>query len=220
MAYINITGDSDGDLHTAALHNAKFGALASVLNGNVDHDNLKYPNSMVTWSISNGKGYVLESGAGSGTSYQDTCLLHATDSTIGNLGASNMIPASTAGAYNVLTNSYIKTPAALTHVSTSVVCINSSSFTSSAGMQLIFQTSDSLIGASGVYSNIATATFDPDTTAGSVVPTEITMSYSSNNIPVSKWFRVIYRNPTGSSLAGDVMPVFKITINWKTNTVA
>ena len=45
MGYINLTGDSDGDLHTAALHNAKFGAVASVLNGNIDRDNLYAPQS-------------------------------------------------------------------------------------------------------------------------------------------------------------------------------
>ena len=32
MAYITIPGDSDGDLHDAAMHNSKFGAIASVLN--------------------------------------------------------------------------------------------------------------------------------------------------------------------------------------------
>ena len=46
MALITLTGDSDGDLHTADLHNSKFGAIASVLNGNVDLDNLAKPNSV------------------------------------------------------------------------------------------------------------------------------------------------------------------------------
>lgn len=45
MAYITITGDSDGDLHTADLHNKKFGAIASVINGNIDHENLVNPSS-------------------------------------------------------------------------------------------------------------------------------------------------------------------------------
>ena len=48
MGLITLTGDSDGDLHTAALHNAKFGAIASVLNGNVDHANLA---SLTLWGI-------------------------------------------------------------------------------------------------------------------------------------------------------------------------
>ena len=45
MAYITITGDSDGDLHDAEMHNSKFGAIASVLNGNIDLENLTNPKS-------------------------------------------------------------------------------------------------------------------------------------------------------------------------------
>lgn len=43
MGYITVTGDSDGDLHDAEMHNAKFGAISSVINGNISHDNLLYP---------------------------------------------------------------------------------------------------------------------------------------------------------------------------------
>ena len=45
MGYITISGDSDGDLHSADLHNKKFGAIASVINGNIDLVNLVNPSS-------------------------------------------------------------------------------------------------------------------------------------------------------------------------------
>ena len=50
MAIINITSDSDGTLHSAALHNDKFAVVQNVINGNIEHANLKYPNSIVEWS--------------------------------------------------------------------------------------------------------------------------------------------------------------------------
>ena len=50
MAIINITSDSDGTLHSAALHNDKFAVVQNVINGNIEHANLKYPNSVVEWS--------------------------------------------------------------------------------------------------------------------------------------------------------------------------
>lgn len=220
MAYINITGDSDGDLHTAALHNAKFGAIASVLNGNVDHDNLTYPKGIFTWNFTTNKSYVVESGGGAGVGYSDITLLHATDKTIGTLDGTQSQPVQTASAYNVILSSYTKAPVALEHLATSVICIENNDFTTSAGMELIFQTSSTLAGGSGTYSDIATLTFDPDTTGSALLPTEHTMDYSSNTISANHFFRIIYRNPTSGSLAGDIMPNLKISITWKAFTVS
>jgi len=208
MAYINITGDSDGDLHTAAMHNSKFGAIASVLNGNVDHDNLTYPKSLFTWNFTTNKSYVVESGGGAGVGYSDITLLHATNKTIGTLDGVACQPATTAGAYNVLLSSYTKAPVALEH------------FTTSANMELIFQVSSSLAGGTGTYSDIASVTFDPDTASSALTPTELSMSYSSNTISANNFFRIIYRNPTSGSLAGDIMPNLKISITWKALTVS
>ena len=219
MAYINITGDSDGDLHTAAMHNSKFGAIASVLNGNVDHDNLTYPRSLLTWNAWCGKGYTVDSASHTGTSWNGVALLSYTDKTIGTLSATTNQPLTTASAYNVLLNSYTKAPVALEHVATSVICIDNDNFTTSADMELIFQTSSSLAGGAGTYSDIATATFDPDTATG-YTPTEIAMSYSSNTIAANSFFRIIYRNPTSGALAGDLMPNLKIAITWKAYTVS
>ena len=221
MAYINITGDSDGDLHTAAMHNSKFGAIASVLNGNVDHDNLTYPRSLLTWNITTNKGYMLDDNDPDiGTTWSDVALLSATDKTIGTLSATANGPILTTGYYIAVLSSYMKAPVGLEHVATSVICIDDPAFTNSAGMELIFQTSSALAGGSGTYSDIATATFDPDAGGVALTPTEIAMSYSSNTIAANSFFRVIYRNPTSGSLAGDLMPNLKIAITWKAYTVS
>ena len=85
MGFITISGDSDGDLHTADLHNKKFGAIASVLNGNIEHDNLKYPSSeflLTAHANYNGDGWVrfatLTSGVPVGTAATNTAShIHA-----------------------------------------------------------------------------------------------------------------------------------------------
>tara|TARA_R100001594_G_C4052587_1_gene265287 strand:- start:2000 stop:2680 length:681 start_codon:yes stop_codon:yes gene_type:complete len=48
MAKVFIQPDSDGDLHTAAMHNNKFQVILNEINGNLDEKNLKYPNSIFT----------------------------------------------------------------------------------------------------------------------------------------------------------------------------
>tara|TARA_R110001599_G_scaffold11848_3_gene55855 strand:+ start:2030 stop:2710 length:681 start_codon:yes stop_codon:yes gene_type:complete len=48
MAKVFIQPDSDGDLHTAAMHNNKFQVVLNEINGNLDEKNLKYPNSIFT----------------------------------------------------------------------------------------------------------------------------------------------------------------------------
>lgn len=89
MGYITIAGDSDGDLHSADLHNKKFGAIASVINGNIDHDNLVYPSSefVLSASASNANDWVRFSSTTSGvptatTSSDVAGRLHAPMSSI------------------------------------------------------------------------------------------------------------------------------------------
>tara|TARA_R100001163_G_scaffold36761_1_gene28138 strand:+ start:6023 stop:6664 length:642 start_codon:yes stop_codon:yes gene_type:complete len=213
MAYINIS---------AGFQN--LGSIVDVLNGNIDHNNLTYPKGIFTWNFNTSKSYsvVAESGGGTGvgTGYSDVTLVHATDKTIGDLAGTTQQPTTTAGAYNVLLNSYTKAPVALEHLATSVICIETSSFTTSTDMELIFQTSNTLVGGSGSYSDIASATFDPDTTSAGLGPTEIPMVYSSNTISANSFFRIVYKNPTSGSLAGDIMPNLKIAITWKALTVS
>jgi hypothetical protein len=47
MGLITIPSDSDGTLHGASLHNDKFSTVVNAINGNLTHDNLAYPESIV-----------------------------------------------------------------------------------------------------------------------------------------------------------------------------
>ena len=64
MAKVFIQPDSDGDLHTAAMHNNKFQVILNEINGNLDEKNLKYPNSRFVLSSSAGPGGIGYTAAG------------------------------------------------------------------------------------------------------------------------------------------------------------
>jgi hypothetical protein len=216
MAYINLTGDSDGDLHTAAMHNAKFGAIASVLNGNIDEDNLKYPNSLITWQVNAAAMHCVVSSTGGQATY-GASVLSTSSSTVGTLSAGNITtaPSVTSGQHNVLITSFRKVPAAMTHVATSAIVVQDPSFTgTAANSTLRFQEADALL---GTYHDIATGPFLPDA-ASVVTPTEVTMTYSQTNMAANKYFRIVYTN--GYTWAGQILPTFVITTTWKVAHVA
>ena len=112
MGYVTITGDSDGDLHTAALHNAKFGAIASVLNGNVDHDNLTYPNAPVVLTFTGGPGEVQPNPLVGGTNIRTESWY--SPGTISQTAVNLTTQNAANGAFNVLTTSIMKIPYAAT----------------------------------------------------------------------------------------------------------
>tara|TARA_R110000796_G_scaffold71141_4_gene161439 strand:- start:736 stop:1344 length:609 start_codon:yes stop_codon:yes gene_type:complete len=127
MAYINLIGDSDGDLHTAALHNAKFGAIASVLNGNVDSDNLKYPNSIVSFAFN----------ASINTDWYH--IVSTSVSTITALAAS-----ATNGHVNLMRSSIIKLPFAATLQDVQIMSVDGSAY-SADDCRVAFQKSSSAL---------------------------------------------------------------------------
>ena len=148
MGYITITGDSDGDLHNAAMHNSKFGAIASVLNGNVDHDNLAYPNSELVLTAT-GKHIdtamftpgspvtgLTATYAGLLTGYQS---VGATASS----GAASAGAVATADHYNVLTGSVVKIPATMTFKSNPVIVVdNDPDYDAAKNLTFILQRTD------------------------------------------------------------------------------
>ena len=115
MGFITLTGDSDGDLHTAALHNNKFGAIASVLNGNVDRDNLAAPQSILNWSFGTGFGYAI-----TGTDQVDTNVLQIASET-GSISVAGWANLNSTNAHFMLLDSVKKAPAALRLVSVDAV---------------------------------------------------------------------------------------------------
>ena len=112
MGYVTITGDSDGDLHTAALHNAKFGAIASVLNGNVDHDNLAFPNAPVILTFSGGPGEVQPNPLVAGTNVRTESWY--SPSSVSTTAVGQPMQNAANSAFNVLTTSIMKIPYAAT----------------------------------------------------------------------------------------------------------
>lgn len=112
MAYITITGDSDGDLHTAAMHNSKFGAIASVINGNLSHENLLYPNSemVIVCSASHITAALVSA---THADIKATCGYATLASGVGTVAAASELVSSSTSVFNVVNNSVVKIPATM-----------------------------------------------------------------------------------------------------------
>jgi hypothetical protein len=177
MGYITITGDSDGDLHTAAMHNSKFGAIASVLNGNVDHDNLAYPNSEYVVNSSatyNGSGWVELSGL--------------TSSTPAGLAASNA-----ANRIHCHMGSIVRVPVTMViKENIRVSLVKSSAFTSGSDPIFYFQKCASL---TGTWSQVGDAV-TKDCNHGSFAFDEVIItSTSGQSISAGNYIRLVIVNP-------------------------
>jgi hypothetical protein len=112
MAYITITGDSDGDLHTAAMHNSKFGAIASVINGNIGPDNLTNPNSELVIVCSASHITTALVGA-THADIKATCGYATLASGTGTVAAASELVSSSTSVFNVVNNSVVKIPATM-----------------------------------------------------------------------------------------------------------
>lgn len=206
MALITLVGDSDGDLHTAALHNAKFGAIASVLNGNVDHANLSHPYSVGNFN------FVCD-GPSIATQFYDI----GTTDTTGTIAANSA--SNTAGDCNVLKGSWIKVPQAITVTSAILICqeINSGgTLVSGENYSIKLQKASTLTGS---YSTtIASANYDffGPLTSG---PVETALSVSSPAVDQNQYIRLMLENP--STFTNPQHPnSFSVLITYKTYTVA
>tara|TARA_R100000278_G_scaffold46215_4_gene40183 strand:- start:7404 stop:8048 length:645 start_codon:yes stop_codon:yes gene_type:complete len=209
MAYINLTGDSNGDLHNAEMHNAKFGAIASVLNGNIDADNLAAPQSLLTWEISN--GFTERSDGTDNTN--DMLRVSNSDSTSGILNVANFAVVQTTDAFYLLTHSLRKAHANMTLVGVSALVYQQPGTVTGNTFSLIFQKSSTI---TGTYSNMATGTFNRNTLLSAVTPNEITMNINNATIGANQYFRVLMGMPsTFPGSYGPDFPVVKITLTFK-----
>ena len=111
---------ANGDLHNAEMHNAKFGAIASVINGNIDSDNLAAPQSYLNWSISTDFGTDNDS-AGSNINTNGVLELAGSTKSVGTLGTATFTITQTGGKFLLILNSLRKAPADMTLVSSSVI---------------------------------------------------------------------------------------------------
>tara|TARA_R110000751_G_scaffold94095_1_gene183624 strand:- start:2426 stop:3034 length:609 start_codon:yes stop_codon:yes gene_type:complete len=202
MALITLVGDSDGDLHTAALHNSKFGAIASVLNGNVDHANLAFPYTGGSYNF----------GCDGTTLPVQFYVIGA--ETSGTIVASSAV--ATAGIANVLKASWIKVPSAIT-ISRVVLIAeeNTSPLTSGENYSIKLQKASSL---TGTYSTVASVDYDfyGAPTSG---PVETALTVSSPAIDQNNYIRLMLKNPDPFT-SSQVPNSFSVLVTYKTLTVA
>lgn len=182
MGYINLTGDSDGDLHTAAMHNVKFGAIASVLNGNIDADNLTNPYSRTSFHF-----HCTGIQAAQNEFYDLGPTL-----TAGTINGMNGV--SSAGFVNCLKSSWVKIPFSM--VITNVILIanqnnNPGTLISGEDYRIELQKSSSL---NGTYSSIADLDYDfygPYTSG----PVERILSITTSTVSANEYIRLVLQNP-------------------------
>jgi len=207
MALITLTGDSDGDLHTAALHNSKFGAIASVLNGNVDLDNLSKPKStgILRFGLNGYRNATIDADQ---EFYQ---LASATAGTINGLGWLN-----SGSGDSVLVKSWIRIPTAITLVSAVIIYPTATVNASGENFNVYLQKSSSTT-ITDAYTTMGTFT---DDFYASIGINQSTISLSPSTVGANYYMRVVVENP--ASFAGTAKPPigFQIIVHYKTDHTA
>mgnify|MGYP003649247481 CR=1 FL=1 len=203
MALITLVGDSDGDLHTAALHNSKFGAIASVLNGNVDHANLAFPYTSGSYN------FVCD-----GTTLPVQFYDIGTTDTTGTIAG--LTASLTAGDCNVLKGSWIKVPSAIIVTSVTLIAQENTSLQPGENYSIKLQKASSLTGSYGTTIASANYDFNGSLTSG---PVEQALSVSSPSVDQNEYIRLMLENP--SSFTNPQVPnSFSVLVTYKTLTVA
>tara|TARA_R100000655_G_scaffold22915_2_gene46379 strand:- start:9808 stop:10443 length:636 start_codon:yes stop_codon:yes gene_type:complete len=211
MGFITLTGDSDGDLHTAALHNNKFGAIASVLNGNINKDNLAAPQSILNWSFGTGFGSAVF-----GTTGQvDTNVLRVASET-GSIDVSGWGNLNSTNAHFMLLDSVKKAPAALRLVSVDAVVYQQNG-TVADNYVLKLQKSSSV---NGTYANMATGNFVLNSGASTITPASITMSVTDAALDQNEFFRAVFFVPATPGTYAPDYPQIHVNCTWKAFHVA
>jgi len=189
MAIINIPPDSDGTIHTAAMHNDKFALVQNLVNGNLDHSNLRYPQSIVEWGADSWESHQvgpLPSGAGAST--VRTIGLSAADFATAVIGAFDSYD-DTYGGSNYFTNSLRKTNAAAYRIQSCDVWFQSFHIVNGYTFTLILEYASSLDPVIGNWTSVASGTLVVPAVAVSV-PIQLAVAVTNANVPASKWFRV------------------------------
>tara|TARA_A100001391_G_scaffold65494_1_gene41099 strand:+ start:2845 stop:3471 length:627 start_codon:yes stop_codon:yes gene_type:complete len=208
MAYINITGDSDGDLHNAAMHNSKFGAIASVLNGNVDEQNLKYPQATFVMSFSGGVGsQPVASVLSEGYVKVNSVTSAVIDTNSHTNGASET---------NILMPSWIKMNGACTLVNAQLHYV-AENINKNNNCTAIVQTASSLTGS---YATIATVSSLDQYNAGTPLIKEANVTISSSGISASQYLRCGWINATAAGNGPGYPPKCTFTLTFKAYHVA
>lgn len=203
MGYINLTGDSDGDLHTAAMHNAKFGAIASVLNGNIDADNLANPYSRTSFHFHC-----------TGVQAAITNEFYGLSSmTIGTISSAN--GSSTAGSVNCLKASWIKVPFSMVITDVVLIAQENASLTPGEDYTIELQKSASL---NGTYASIANVDYDFSGALASS-PVEQSLAITTTTVTANEYIRLVLQNPNPFTTP-QYPNAFSVMVYGKTNHVA
>lgn len=206
MAYINITGDSDGDLHDANMHNSKFGAIASVLNGNINRDNLANPDSIVVWRFDAGPGQP-HGGATVSESW-----VRLSSSTTAAVTANDHTGANS--AVNCLFSSWVKVPQGMTILSMHMNYLATSGPGVAATYQGYLQSSDTL---TNPYTTIhCSDSGGLDWYNASFLMKEEAFSVDSAFVAAGRYLRFIIINPAANAYEP---PKMTITLTMKTTHV-
>ena len=206
MAYINITGDTDGDLHDAAMHNNKFGAIASVLNGNINKDNLANPHSIYTMTFAGGPGEVQNPATVLSESWAE--LTSSTSAVPSSNTHSN-----TNSAYQVLMPSWVKVNNASTIVSCHLNWIASNAPPASVNNVGYLQLASSLTGS---YSTTLCTGVSLNWKNAAPLMRESALTINSAGIPAGSYIRFVINN---SSVNAYYPPKMTLTLTLKTDHV-
>tara|TARA_Y100001938_G_C8046502_1_gene409226 strand:+ start:554 stop:1234 length:681 start_codon:yes stop_codon:yes gene_type:complete len=208
MAYITITGDSDGDLHTAAMHNSKFGAIASVINGNIGKENLINPNAelVFTFSAKHVLATVLGIGATTGINPAATALSNL--SGYSSLGATNTgaptsgTPDTAADRWNMVTNSVVRVPATMTlKDNVTIVVDNELTAAGFSGLTLTFQLQKSNNPSNlTAWTDVGSAATHSPHGGGTYSQTILTLSNTTGqSITADHYLRLVVKNASGTT---------------------
>ena len=197
MAYITITGDSDGDLHTAAMHNSKFGAIASVINGNIEPSNLTNPNSELVLNCS--AKHVPASVISVGGALSNLSGYSALGGS--NTGApSGPDPDTAASRWNMVTNSVMRVPATMT-LKDNVTIVVDNEASGFSGFTLVFQLQKSNA-ANNVtaWTDVGSSASHSPHGGGTHSQTILTLSNTSGqSITANHYLRLVVQNGSGTN---------------------
>jgi len=199
MGYITVSGDSNGDLHDANMHNEKFGAIASVINGNIGRENLLYPNSefIITAEGIHTQGWYRFASSTSGV---------PTANVAGNGSGDLHAPIA----------SVIKIPFTGTFTeNVSVVICKTSGYASGNNLSFVLQKASTV---GGTYSNVGNVvTNDCTPSSGAFELESITLTGTTGQtIPAGHFIRLLVTNNTTGS---DYPPSLTMTARMKTQHV-
>ena len=208
MSYITITGDSDGDLHTAAMHNSKFGAIASVINGNIGLENLTHPNSELVLNCSAKHVPATVLGIGATSTINPAATALAVLSGYSSLGASNTgapsgpSPDTAASRWNMVTNSVMRVPATMTlKDNVTIVVDNELTAAGFSGLTLVFQLQKSN-SANNVtaWTDVGSSASHSPHGGGTYSQTILTLSNTAGqSITANHYLRLVVQNAGGTT---------------------